>query len=268
MGPKPIIATAAAILVTLGLAHGTAIAQPVQTEPEAVLPITLLLRECQETDRRKCANQVRPRGNPQSWVTVDDYPSGAWRRKEEGVAHFRLSVHSGRVTNCEVIASSGSKELDDLTCRLMTRRGRFHQQAEGVTQNIDGQMTWVLPLSPPPSPPPRPRRPPPQSLIENQLVYGDPSDAPICWVDAVHREGSGFRIYLQHVRRMTRGTDGEAIEVVPGRLPDGKGMGGSFYLGLGEAALTTNSRLNYCFMKVVEEDGRPAVQQHSVFIRN
>jgi len=40
---------------------------------------------------------------------------------------------NGRVTNCQVTASSGNSDLDDTTCRLAIRNGRFDpaKDAEG-----------------------------------------------------------------------------------------------------------------------------------------
>src|SRR6478609_8999975 len=66
-----------------------------------------------------------PRGRPQSWVTNDDNPPRALRSEEEGTTGVRLSIGTdGRVTGCDVTSSSGSSELDDATCRLLTRRAR------------------------------------------------------------------------------------------------------------------------------------------------
>jgi protein TonB len=43
-----------------------------------------------------------------------------------GNVSIRFTVlASGRIANCRIARSSGSVELDDLTCRLLTNRLRF-----------------------------------------------------------------------------------------------------------------------------------------------
>ncbi len=90
-----------------------------------------------------------PRGNAGSWATNDDYPSGALRREEQGTTGVRLSVGAdGRVTGCDVTSSSGSKELDDTTCRLLQRRGRFNAataNGEPVAGSWSTSIRWQIP---------------------------------------------------------------------------------------------------------------------------
>ena len=90
-----------------------------------------------------------PRGRPQSWVTNDDYPPRALRSEEEGTTGVRLSIGTdGRVTGCDVTSSSGSSELDDATCRLLTRRARFEpakQNGQPVTGTWSTRFTWDIP---------------------------------------------------------------------------------------------------------------------------
>lgn len=75
-----------------------------------------------------------PKGNPGSWFTDDDYPADAKRAGAQGSVSLLLSVDTaGKVVGCRVTASSGNASLDDATCRLAQRRGRFTVQkdAEG-----------------------------------------------------------------------------------------------------------------------------------------
>gem|GEM_PF-2944444 len=112
---------------------------------EGAKPVTVQFLECPDADRPECANQARLRGDPQSLATADDYPSGALRKKEEGITRFRLTIQSGRASACEILASSGSKELDDTACRMMQRRSRFELDADdGVGDRADGQISWVI----------------------------------------------------------------------------------------------------------------------------
>lgn len=66
------------------------------------------------------------KGDPQSWVTTDDYPPGALREERQGVSGIAWTINEqGRVENCHVTSPSGSPDLDEAACRLVTRRGRY-----------------------------------------------------------------------------------------------------------------------------------------------
>ncbi len=93
---------------------------------------------------------ARPRGNRASWFSNDDYPGAAQRAGEQGTTGVRLSIGTnGRVDSCEVTSSSGSSSLDDTTCRLFQRRGRFTpaKDADGndIASTLNDRVKWVLP---------------------------------------------------------------------------------------------------------------------------
>jgi protein TonB len=78
-----------------------------------------------------------PKGNPGGWFTDDDYPADAKRAGASGRVSVLLSIDtSGKVAGCRVTASSGNSSLDDATCRLAQRRGRFivQKDTEGNAQ--------------------------------------------------------------------------------------------------------------------------------------
>lgn len=82
-----------------------------------------------------------PRGNPGGWASPRDYPSRALREEREGVTRFRVNVDAGgRVTSCQVTGSSGHSDLDDTTCKLIQRRGRFRPATDGNGEDTSG--TW------------------------------------------------------------------------------------------------------------------------------
>lgn len=65
-------------------------------------------------------------GNLQGLIRTDDYPASALDREEQGVVAVSLSVGTnGRVTNCSVTSSSGSRTLDSTTCRILSSRAKF-----------------------------------------------------------------------------------------------------------------------------------------------
>jgi protein TonB len=67
------------------------------------------------------------RGNPGSWFGGDaDYPAAARRNEEQGTVVIAFEINeAGRIENCRVTSSSGSSSLDEATCALAVRRGRY-----------------------------------------------------------------------------------------------------------------------------------------------
>lgn len=93
---------------------------------------------------------ARPRGNPASWVTVNDYRSSWINREMTGIARFRLEVGaSGRVEGCTIVASSGHPELDRATCALVTQRAKFDPAKDDTGAKVGGSYSnavrWELP---------------------------------------------------------------------------------------------------------------------------
>jgi protein TonB len=92
---------------------------------------------------------VQPRGNPGSWATDADYPQRALREERAGTTGFRVTVGpDGRVVDCTVTSSSGSPDLDDATCKNVTRRARFKPAMENgvaVASSYSNRIRWVIP---------------------------------------------------------------------------------------------------------------------------
>lgn len=93
---------------------------------------------------------ARPANGPSGWVTSDDYPSQELRAGIEGQLRYRLSVASnGRVTACEIVATSGAKRLDEAACRMITRRARFDAATDDsgakVVGTYSGTVRWEIP---------------------------------------------------------------------------------------------------------------------------
>jgi protein TonB len=90
------------------------------------------------------------RGNPSSWVSSDDYPPAAQREGRQGSVGLTWQVNEqGRVENCAVTSSSGSPDLDETACRLVTRRGRYtpakDQSGNPMRVSQSLRFRWVLP---------------------------------------------------------------------------------------------------------------------------
>ena len=85
-----------------------------------------------------------PKGNPGGWFTDDDYPADAKRAGAQGSVSLILNIDTaGKVVGCQVSASSGNASLDDATCRLAQRRGRFTVQKD--SQGNAQPYTFTLP---------------------------------------------------------------------------------------------------------------------------
>jgi len=91
-----------------------------------------------------------PRNAPGGWITDRDYKTRWIREGREGVAKFRLDVSaSGRVSNCEVVGSTGHNVLDLATCRLISKRARFEPARDSSGAKVSGTFTssvnWQIP---------------------------------------------------------------------------------------------------------------------------
>jgi periplasmic protein TonB len=66
------------------------------------------------------------RGNQGDWFPQDSYPAAARRAGAAGRVSVAVTVGTdGRVSACEVTATSGNDDLDAATCRLARRNARF-----------------------------------------------------------------------------------------------------------------------------------------------
>lgn len=78
-----------------------------------------------------------------------DYPDGAGEAGVQGTVGVRYLVGAdGRVSECEITRSSGSRLLDDTTCRLITQRFRFSpsrdERGRPVASYIVENHEWVM----------------------------------------------------------------------------------------------------------------------------
>lgn len=90
------------------------------------------------------------KGDPAQWVTSDDYPPGALREEREGVTKVSWQINeTGRIENCQVVSSSGSPDLDETACRVLTRRGRYSpaldQSGKPMRTTQSRSIRWQIP---------------------------------------------------------------------------------------------------------------------------
>ena len=69
---------------------------------------------------------LTPIGQPQNWLTPDDYPASALSRGAQGNVVFRLIVDEhGVPSRCHIQQSSRPPEFDAAVCNAMMRRARY-----------------------------------------------------------------------------------------------------------------------------------------------
>jgi periplasmic protein TonB len=96
------------------------------------------------------ARPAKPKNNPGSWATTNDYPSRALSQEREGTTTFRVTVGAdGKVTDCSVTGSSGHGDLDAATCSNVKRRARFDpalsNDGSPTTGSYSNRVTWRIP---------------------------------------------------------------------------------------------------------------------------
>lgn len=67
-----------------------------------------------------------PIGNPGSWLSFRDYPEKMLQSGNSGLVQFRFDIDAtGAITGCHIQSRSNPDEFADLSCQLLSRRGRF-----------------------------------------------------------------------------------------------------------------------------------------------
>jgi protein TonB len=96
------------------------------------------------------ATPFKLRGDANFGISDEDYPPSAIRNNEQGVSSVAWDVDTtGHVQNCHVTSSSGFSDLDQLTCTLITRRGRYAPAKDSAGNPIQSSdrrsIRWTIP---------------------------------------------------------------------------------------------------------------------------
>jgi len=68
------------------------------------------------------------------------------REDRECTATFRVTIDDdGRVANCQITQSSGHADLDEATCKNVSRRARFRKPSDGFGTVYTNRVRWVIP---------------------------------------------------------------------------------------------------------------------------
>ncbi|WP_426264080.1 energy transducer TonB [Sphingomonas sp. PWP1-2] len=84
------------------------------------------------------------------WITTDDYPSEALSAGSAGTTMMIWAIQpDGKVGDCRIIQSSGSKSLDLASCAAVTKRGRYAPplgyDGKPTTVHAMRYVNWRLP---------------------------------------------------------------------------------------------------------------------------
>ncbi|WP_156359940.1 energy transducer TonB [Sphingomonas sp. Leaf10] len=67
---------------------------------------------------------------PAEWISNDDYPVSSLAKHEQGIVVIAWTIATNaRVSDCKIIESSGSNDLDKAACDAILRRGRYRRPA-------------------------------------------------------------------------------------------------------------------------------------------
>lgn len=121
----------------------TYVQTPITAPPAPAAPAPVVSRVSQAASAK---------GNESDWITNDDYPPRAITEEKEGTSVIGWTINTqGRVENCRTIQSSGSSDLDDAACRLLTRRARYtpakDQDGNPIATTKSRRVKWVLPTN-------------------------------------------------------------------------------------------------------------------------
>ena len=149
--------------------------------------------------------------NAGSWMSDDDYPAGALKRREEGTVAFSLLISpKGRIIRCAIKESSGSADLDERTCTIIRARGKFNpatdENGAPAFSEFTGRLTWMLPGKS--APQVRRRRIPPSDIeLQVQKLPGGAQDANVTIITRL--DTSGHVVVCEGL-----GDDGKAVQLV------------------------------------------------------
>ncbi len=98
----------------------------------------------------RVSQAARAQGSLPGLFSTDDYPQAALRNEEQGTTAVSLTIGTnGRVSGCDVTSSSGSRSLDDTTCRILRSRARFtpakDQAGSPISDTSSARIRWQLP---------------------------------------------------------------------------------------------------------------------------
>ncbi len=98
----------------------------------------------------KASDPVAEEGS-ENWITSDDYPLEVLSQGVHGTVAVDLTISpQGIVSGCAIETSSGSPDLDAVTCTLLTARARFtpakNSRGAPTVGHYQRRVRWVIPV--------------------------------------------------------------------------------------------------------------------------
>lgn len=100
-------------------------------------------------EQQRLAKSANHPGGLQSLFSADDYPQRAVMFGERGRARIRIKVtDKGETSDCAVLASTGSPDLDRATCDVIRRKARFSpaldHDGKPIRSVVVTTVYWIL----------------------------------------------------------------------------------------------------------------------------
>ncbi|HEY7809880.1 MAG TPA: energy transducer TonB [Allosphingosinicella sp.] len=78
-----------------------------------------------------------------------DYPAAALREGRQGTSYFHVTIDvNGRARDCVITRSSGHKDLDAQTCKMVVERGMWtpatNFAGEAIETSFEGKIDWKI----------------------------------------------------------------------------------------------------------------------------
>jgi hypothetical protein len=91
----------------------------------------------------------RPSISPRNWLQSSDYPKDMLLQGRSAIVRYRLDVNeAGRVAGCHSYTSEKAKQFGDMTCRLLSMRGRFspalNHDGKPMRSFYIGTVNWLI----------------------------------------------------------------------------------------------------------------------------
>ncbi len=98
--------------------------------------------------------RAKPAESPGGWINPEDYPKPALYNEMTGISAFRLFIDpTGKVSHCQITASSGFEVLDSATCERLIEHGKFTPAQDGkgraVADTWNSRVLWQMPFTTP-----------------------------------------------------------------------------------------------------------------------
>jgi TonB family protein len=93
---------------------------------------------------------TKPELNASGFFSFNDYPREALNKGQSGTVGVLIWIESnGRVSSCEIVETSSAPSLDQTTCEMYKRRGRFRSARNAAGTAVRAPMftrvSWTMP---------------------------------------------------------------------------------------------------------------------------